>query len=600
MKLHHVTATVLVLTGFAFTASAQSGNVYITTNLVSNVTGGAPVVDPNLVDPWGISISATSPFWISDHLSGKSTLYNGSGAITPTVVIIPPAPSSPAGSTGRTTGQVQNNLSTASPVPFLLPAPNGKTASFIFCTDDGTISAWNGSVTASTAVITVDNSTAKAVYKGMAIGTSAQGPTLYAANFRSGKIDVFNGTWSPTTLTGSFTDKAVPAGFAPFNIWNLNGHAVRDVCKAGCQSVSRHVAGAGNGYLASFDLNGNLIAHLASGGTLNSPWGIAIAPASWGAFSNDLLVGNFGDGRINAYNTKLGFYAGYLQDQNGNPITISGLWALLFGNGKSGGDSNTLYFTAGQPNGSSVARGLLGSIAPPAAITKIMNAASELTGPVSPGEIVLIFGQTVGPSPSVTSAVPSTGNLPTSAGGTTIAFNGTVAPIIYAGSAATSVQVPYEIAGSTTASVTMTVGNQVAAPVTVQVAPTAPALFTTDFTGTNGAVALNADGTVNSANNPAARGSVITLFATGEGITSPADVDGVVETSSARVPVAPLSVTFSGTAGTVGTEGSTPKDVSGVLLLTATVPTTIAAGTSTVIITSGGVASTQPTYVYVK
>jgi uncharacterized protein (TIGR03437 family) len=213
---------------------------------------------------------------------------------------------------------------------------------------------------------------------------------------------------------------------------------------------------------------------------------------------------------------------------------------------------------------------------------------------------VLIFGQTVGPSPSVTSAVPSTGNLPTSAGGTTIAFNGTVAPIIYAGSAATSVQVPYEIAGSTTASVTMTVGNQVAAPVTVQVAPTAPALFTTDFTGTNGAVALNADGTVNSANNPAARGSVITLFATGEGITSPADVDGVVETSSARVPVAPLSVTFSGTAGTVGTEGSTPKDVSGVLLLTATVPTTIATGTSTVIITSGGVASTQPTYVYVK
>ena len=180
------------------------------------------MVDPNLVDPWGISLSTSSPFWVSDHLSGKSTLYNGSGAITAVVVTIVPAAASPAGSLGRTTGQVQNNL-TGTPAPFLLPAPNGKTASFIFATDDGAIEAWNGSVTASTAVITVDNSAAKAVYKGMAIGTSAVGPTLYAANFRSGKIDVFNSTWAPTALTGSFSNPAVPAGFAPFNIWNLNG-----------------------------------------------------------------------------------------------------------------------------------------------------------------------------------------------------------------------------------------------------------------------------------------------------------------------------------------------------------------------------------------
>jgi uncharacterized protein (TIGR03437 family) len=312
-------------------------------------------------------------------------------------------------------------------------------------------------------------------------------------------------------------------------------------------------------------------------------------------------VGNFGDGRINAYNTKLGFYAGYLQTTTGNPITISGLWALVFGNGKSGGDTRTLYFSAGQPNGSSAARGLIGSIAPPAAITTIMSAASELTGPVAPGEIVLIFGQSVGPSPSITSTIPTTGNLPTAANGTSIAFNGTLAPIVYAGSAATSVQVPYEISGSTTATVTMTVGTQVAAPFTVQVAPTAPAVFTTDFTGMNGAVALNADGTVNSAANPAARGSTITLFATGEGVTTPADSDGVVETTaSSRVPVAPVSVTFSGTLATLGTDASTPKDVSGVLMLNVTVPTGIAAGTSTVIVTAGGVASTQPTYVYVK
>ena len=166
---------VCVLAAAAGSAFGQTGNAYVTTNLVSNVTGGAPVVDPNLVDPWGISISASSPFWVSDHLSGQSTLYNGSGVVSATVVTIPPGAASAAGALGRPTGQVQNNLSTASPIPFLLPAPNGKTASFIFCTDDGTLSAWNGSVTAGTAVIVVDNSAARAVYKGMAIATSAQG-----------------------------------------------------------------------------------------------------------------------------------------------------------------------------------------------------------------------------------------------------------------------------------------------------------------------------------------------------------------------------------------------------------------------------------------
>jgi uncharacterized protein (TIGR03118 family) len=591
---------VCVLAAAAGSAFGQTGNAYVTTNLVSNVTGGAPVVDPNLVDPWGISISASSPFWVSDHLSGQSTLYNGSGVVSATVVTIPPGAASAAGALGRPTGQVQNNLSTASPIPFLLPAPNGKTASFIFCTDDGTLSAWNGSVTAGTAVIVVDNSAARAVYKGMAIATSAQGPMLYAANFRSGKIEAYNANWAPVTLAGSFTDTAVPAGFAPFNIQNLNGTLFVTYAR---QDANQYldVAGAGNGYVAEFDLNGNLLAHLVSGGALNSPWGVAIAPASWGAFGGDLLVGNFGDGRINAYNTELGFYAGYLQTTTGNPIAISGLWALIFGNSKNGGDTNTLYFAAGQPNGGTGGRGLIGSIAPPAAITRITSAASELNGPVAPGEIITIEGQTVGPSPSLTSTIPTAGILPTVANGASFAFNGTLAPIVYAGSAATSIQVPYEISGSTTATVTMTVGTQIAKPFTIQVAPTAPAIFTTDFTGMNGAVALNADGTVNSASNPAARGSMITLFATGEGLTTPMDSDGVVETStSVRVPVAVVSVTFSGTAGIVGTDASTPRDVSGVLMLNVTVPAGIAAGTSTVILTAGGVSSTQPTYVYLK
>jgi uncharacterized protein (TIGR03118 family) len=602
-----VASAVLAMTATFIPAFSQTAgvNVYLQTNLVGNVKGLAPVVDPNLVDPWGLSISASSPFWVSNHLSGTSTLYNGAGTITPTVVKIPAGAASAAGALGRPTGQVQNNLSTASPIPFLLPAPNGKTASFIFDTDDGTISAWNGSVVASTAVITVDNSAAKAVYKGLAIGTSAAGPTLYAANFRSGKIEAYNGTWKPATLTGTFTDPAVPSGFAPFNIWNLNGQLYVTYAKQDSNQFL-DVAGPGNGYVSIFDLNGNLLTHLISGGALNSPWGVAIAPANWGAFGGALLVGNFGDGTINAFNATTGAQLGTLQTAAGTPIVISGLWALLFGNGKSGGDTSTLYFAAGVPNGSTVPRGILGSIAPPAAISSIVNSASIASGNVAPGEIVLITGQTVGPSPSVTSTIPAKGSLPTVANPTvavnttSVTFNGTPAPIVYAGSAATAVQVPYEIAGASSASVVLTVGSQTTPAFTVPVAATAPGLFTINFTGAGQVVALNADGSINSQANPAARGSSIMLFATGEGVTNPADTDGIVEADSSRVPTAIIAVTFNGISATVGSDTSFPKDVSGVLDLTVTVPANITPGLSNVVLTAGGVSTTQATNVYVK
>jgi uncharacterized protein (TIGR03118 family) len=586
-------------------AQTTGANAYVQTNLVGNVKGLAPVVDPNLVDPWGISLSTGSPFWVSNHLSATSTLYNGAGTITPTVVKILPGAASAAGAVGRPTGQVQNNLSTATPIPFLLPAPNGKTASFIFDTDDGTISAWNGSVVASTAVITVDNSAAKAVYKGLAIGTSAAGPTLYAANFRSGKIEAYNSMWKSATLTGTFTDAAVPTGFAPFNIWNLNNQLYVTYAKQDANQFL-DVAGAGNGYVSIFDLNGNLLTHLISGGALNSPWGVAIAPANWGAFGGALLVGNFGDGTINAFNATTGVQLGTLQSAGGTSIAIAGLWALVFGNGKSGGDTNTLYFAAGVPNGSTVPRGILGSIAPPAAITSLVNAASFVSGTVAPGEIVLITGQTVGPSPSVTSTIPTKGNLPTIANATvpvnttSVTFNGTPAPIVYAGSAATAVQVPYEIAGASSANIVLTVGTQTAPTWTLPVAATAPGLFTINFTGAGQVVALNADGSVNSQANPAARGSNIMLFATGEGVTNPADTDGIVEADNSRIPTATIAVTFNGLSATVGSDTSFPKDVSGVLDLTVTVPLNITPGLSNVVLTAGGVATTQATNVYVK
>jgi uncharacterized protein (TIGR03118 family) len=602
------TAALLSLTVAFFPAAAQTTgpNAYVQTNLVSNTKGAAPVVDPNLVDPWGLSISTSSPFWVSNHLSATSTLYNGSGVANATVVQIPAGSASPAGSIGRPTGQVQNNLSTATPTPFILPGANGKTASFIFATDDGTISAWNGSVVASTAVITVDNSAAQAVYKGLAIGTSAAGPTLYATNFRSGNIDVFNAAWAPTTLAGAFVDPSVPAGFAPFNIWNLGGKLFVTYAK---QNVAKFldVAGAGNGYVAVFDQNGNLLTHLISAGTLNSPWGVAIAPASWGAYSNALLVGNFGDGRINAFSASTGASLGALNTPAGVPITIPGLWALVFGNGKSGGDTNTVYFTAGVPNGSATPFGLIGAIAPPVAITAVVNAATEVATNIAPGEMVLIFGQSVGPSPSVTSTIPTTGSLPTIVNATTpvnttsVTINGVAAPIIYTGSGGTAVQVPYEISGASSANIVITVGNQASPPFTIGVSPTAPGFFTVDLSGKNAVVAMNADGTVNSATNPAARGGKITLFATGEGMTLPADMDGVVETSAGRVPVAPIGITFSLVGASFPMPASYPTDVSGVVQIPVMVPPTLEIpGPVNVVMVAGGVPTTQNTFVYVK
>ena len=605
-------SAVLALTAASISTLAQSTgtNSYLQINLVSNTKGVAAVTDPNLVDPWGISLSTSSPFWISNHLSATSTLYNGAGTITPVVVIIPAGAASPSGSTGHPTGQVQNSFGTASPVPFLLPAPNGKTASFIFATDDGTISAWNGSVTASTAVITVDNSAKKAVYKGLAIGSSSAGPTIYAANFRAGTIEAYNGQWAPAVLTGTFDDPGIPAGFAPFNIWNLNGKLYVTYAKQDSNKFL-DVAGPGNGYVAVFDMNGNLQSNVIfanpfnSVQPLNSPWGVAIAPANWGAFGGALLVGNFGDGRINAFNATSGAFLGTLQDASGNPIVNSGLWGLVFGNGKSGGDSNTLYIAAGQPNGSSVARGLFAAIAPPLSVSSMLNAASGLAGNVAPGEIVVINGQSVGPSPTVTSTIAGQTALPTTAGATTpvntttVTFNGTAAPIVYAGSGGTAVQVPYEVSGSSTANIVMNVGTQ-KTTLSAPVAATAPGLFTLDFTGKGPVVALNADGSVNSASNAAARGSSVMLFATGEGVTKPGDTDGVIETDNSRVPVATLTATIGGVNATVASDTSFPKDVSGVLELVVTVPAGISTGAVPVLINAGGVATTQPTTLFVK
>ncbi|HEY6119533.1 MAG TPA: TIGR03118 family protein, partial [Pyrinomonadaceae bacterium] len=334
------TATLIGDTGqnfvgdLAFSPVSNVGiNAYRQTNLVSDIPGAAQILDPNLVNPWGVSFSATSPFWISNNGSGTATLYAGDNGTpltkNPLTVTIPG---------GGNTGIVFNGSS-----DFVITDGTGTGAArFIFATEAGTIAAWRAGTVAGTKVTTPNS-----VYKGLAIGNNGTANFLYAANFNSGKIEVFDKNFAAATLAGNFTDPALPAGYAPFNIQNLGGklyvmYALQDADK------KDDVPGAGHGFVDTFDLNGNLLGRLISAGALNSPWGIALSPANFGQFGgNELLIGNFGDGKINAFNQTTGASLGTLNDQSGNPLVIDGLWALAFGNGSNGGDPNTLYFSAG-------------------------------------------------------------------------------------------------------------------------------------------------------------------------------------------------------------------------------------------------------------
>ncbi len=341
-----------LIPGIALAATAN----YVQTNLTSDLPGVANITDPNLVNPWGIAFSTGSPFWIADNGTGLATVYNGAGqpfpVATPLVVTVPvpgggTPPSAPTGAVFNTSTGFQ--------------LPGGNPATFLFSTEDGTISGWNSG---SSAVLEVDNSASGAVYKGLTLDSNASGTFLYASNFNAGTIDVFNSSFAPATLSGSFTDPNLPKGFAPFNIQNIGGALYVTYAK---QDTDKHddVPGSGNGFVDVYDANGKLTERLISNGVLNSPWGLTLAPASFGAFGGDLLVGNFGDGSINAFNATTGAFDGALRDAHGNPLTIEGLWALKFGNGGNAGNPNTLYFTAGIPGPGDVEdHGLFGSLAP--------------------------------------------------------------------------------------------------------------------------------------------------------------------------------------------------------------------------------------------
>ncbi len=313
-----------------------SVTTYDEVKLVSDQSdSGAAQTDPNLVNPWGIAIGSSGAFWISANHTGTSTIYDRTGATLLAAVKIP-APGNPAGG-GAPTGIVFNSTT-----DFVISL-TGEPSKFIFATEDGTIAAWSST---GLAIKVADRSSAHAVYKGLTIAANGTANFIYAADFKNAKIDVFDHAFAYVTGT-TFSDSSIPAGFAPFNVRNIGGMLYVTYAKQKGPDNMDDESGPGNGYVDIFKPDGTLVSRFASQGSLNSPWGMAVAPAGFGLGANTILIGNFGDGHINAFNQD-GTVIGPLQGSSKNTITIDGLWDLAFPvNGVPAGDPNQLFFTAG-------------------------------------------------------------------------------------------------------------------------------------------------------------------------------------------------------------------------------------------------------------
>ena len=342
--------------------ASNPGNSFDQHNLVSDLPGVAAYTDPDLVNPWGVAFSGTSPFWVADNGSGLATLYNSTGVKQGLVVTIPPSGGA------APTGQVFN------------PNPaNFGGSHFIFSTEDGTIAAWSGGLNAALTY----TSPVGAVYKGLALAANGSNTYIYATDFHNGTIDVLDTGFNKVSLGGSFTDPNLPSGYAPFGIQTSGGLLYVTYAQ---QDAQKHddVPCPGCGYLDVFDTNGNLIQRLVSQGALNSPWGMAWAPSGFGKFGGDLLVGNFGDGTINVFNPATGTWLAQVDDPNGNPVTNMGLWNIGFGNGGNGGSKNILYFTAGIPGPGQIEdHGLFGEVSPvpePGTLTLLGSGLASLIG----------------------------------------------------------------------------------------------------------------------------------------------------------------------------------------------------------------------------
>jgi len=335
-------AVVAVAAAAALLAGGAGAGVqddrYAVQNLVTDTATGAPTTDASLVNGWGLVAGPTTPWWTSNNGSNTSTLYNGSGVKQALTVQVPGAP----------TGTVFNGVATDFPV-----AQNGKSgaARFLFSTEGGTVLGWSPTVNATTAIVGVDRSSAGAVYKGLATAADR----LYATDFHNGRVDVFDKSFAPVTLAaGAFTDPKLPKGYAPFGIQSLAGNIFVTYAKQDAQRKD-DVPGDGFGYVDEYTTDGQFVARVASGGRKNAPpnapWGLALAPnTGFGVFSGDLLIGNFGNGRIAAYQDRGGgkwVYKGELRFGDGKLVVLDGLWGLAFGNGAAAGPTSTLYVTAG-------------------------------------------------------------------------------------------------------------------------------------------------------------------------------------------------------------------------------------------------------------
>jgi uncharacterized protein (TIGR03118 family) len=365
--------TIASVLAFSTLGMAQA---YHQTNFVSDIQGLAPTSDGHLLNPWGLIASSTSPWWVSDNNGGVSTLYNGNtGAIVPLVVNIPPLDANGNG-TGTPTGVV---FTAASGFMFTVKVNNTPVTAasvFTFVTEDGTIVAWGPGISNDLphdAFIVVNNSAnptaaTGAVYKGATIAQmKAGGPFfLYVANIRAGRIEVYDTSFKPVTLGGrdddeeAFRDEEIPEGFAPFNVQEINGNLYVTFAK---QNASKHddFDFPGFGFVDKFSPKGKLLQRLEHGPWLNAPWGVALAPADFGFFSNHLLIGNAGSGQIAVYDVESGRFDGLLRDTSGHAIQNDRLWALRFGNDQAAGPSNWLFFTAGI---SDEAHGLFGFFTP--------------------------------------------------------------------------------------------------------------------------------------------------------------------------------------------------------------------------------------------
>jgi uncharacterized protein (TIGR03118 family) len=333
-------------------SAAAATDGYSVTKLVSDQAGVAATRDKLLVNAWGLAAGPTTFWWTANNGTDTSTLFDGSGTPQPLVV----------GVRGAPTGLVFNGGTGFSVTDGTTTAP----ALFLFATESGTIRGWNPTVGTTTPPSThtekvVDRSHKDAIYKGLAIASTADGDMLYATDFHNARVDVFDASFDRVASPSAFRDPAIPGSFAPFGIQNINGDIFVTYAKQDA-AAEDDVAGRHLGYVDEFDTSGNLVRRIASRGPLNAPWGLAMAPSNFGTASGDLLVGNFGNGKIHAYDlsaTGGPALVGTLSDASGMPVKIDGLWALAFGNGGNAGPTDSLFFTAGPDD---EAHGLFGSI----------------------------------------------------------------------------------------------------------------------------------------------------------------------------------------------------------------------------------------------